>query len=109
MAQSENIRVVDSVFETDPETSFSSYADPTAWTGGGLTIQTDGEVTLDNVDITGWNTLGLSIAGRDATVLADLIDVVVSDCGRFGIAMGDGDFTLLDSWVEDLRLADDPP
>ncbi|MFT5586405.1 MAG: hypothetical protein ACI9VR_004003 [Cognaticolwellia sp.] len=108
VAQSEDIRVVDSSFETDPETSFSSYADPAAWTGGGLTIQTDGEVTLDNVDITGWNTLGLSIAGRDATVTASLTDVVVSDCGRFGIAMGDGDFTLLDSWVEDLRLADDP-
>ena len=108
VAQSENIRVVDSVFETDPETSFSSYADPAAWTGGGLTIQTDGEVTLENVDISGWNTLGLSIAGRDATVLADLTDVVVSDCGRFGIAMSDGDFSLLDSWVEDLRLADDP-
>lgn len=108
VGQSEDIRVVDSVFETDPETSFSSYADPTAWTGGGLTIQTDGEVTVEGVDITGWNTLGLSIAGRDSTVTATVTDVVVSNCGRFGIGMADGDFTLVDTFVEDLRLADDP-
>ena len=108
IAQTEDIRVVNSAFETDPATSFSSFADPAAWTGGGLIVQTDGEVTLEGVDITGWNAQGLSIAGRDDTVTATVTDVVVSDCGRFGMGLIDGEFTLVDSFVEDLRLADDP-
>lgn len=108
VAQTEDITVVDSAFVTDPATSFSSYDDPNAWTGGGLIVETDGEVLIEGVDVTGWNAQGVAVSGRDDEVMATLTDVVVSDCGRLGLGLFSGTFNITDTFVEDLRLADNP-
>lgn len=108
VSTSDDISVVDSSFTTDPAIAFDSYDDPEAWSGGGLIAETDGAVTIDNVTVSGWNAQGVAVGAREDSVTADISGLTVTDCGRYGVRLLSGDFVVTDTWVEQLRLADNP-
>jgi len=82
--------------------NFSNYI------GGGATLATDGTITMSDVNITGYNAMGMIVLGyNDApTVVAERLNIV--NPGRYGLRMHGADATLTDVSVTDMRLVDDP-
>ncbi|MBK9366602.1 MAG: right-handed parallel beta-helix repeat-containing protein [Deltaproteobacteria bacterium] len=86
-------------------------ADPynfTNYIGGGATLATDGTITISDVNLTGYNALGMIVLGYNEapTIVAERLNIVSP--GRYGLRMHGADATFTDVSVIDMRLVDDP-
>jgi parallel beta-helix repeat protein len=80
----------------------------TNYIGGGATLATDGTITISDVNLTGYNALGMIVLGYNdtPTIVAERLNIV--NPGRYGLRMHGADATFTDVSVTDMRLVDDP-
>ncbi len=110
VTQNDPVTLTNSTVYGDPEVVFMQD-DPEAWgdaNAGSIVLQSDDVITVEGLELEGYNAQGLTLQDYSTGGEAYLTDVQIISPGRYGIVISDMDAVLTDVTVDDLRLVDDP-
>ncbi|MCB9745468.1 MAG: right-handed parallel beta-helix repeat-containing protein [Alphaproteobacteria bacterium] len=91
----------------DPGVVDSAEFNWTNYTGGGVTVATDGTFTATGLSIEGYNNNGLLILGYSDVPTAVIDGLSITNVGRRALTQYSGSLTLTDAEVHDTRLVVD--